>query len=405
MEQLYIHSFTFNPRESIPYPVYLLRRYMAPCYSCKHMSWGDVLHLVLSGWAGECYQTEASSELLSLLPEACRAIALQDVEAYSSVRMRLVALAPQLVEQGVSYADALMRNSYRELLGAVAAALAEHAAYGPHILLASNELERIYAELIISLANLHVQQHELPDGASAYVSKGLSLEPLLPLLRSSLKDYLQEQPKPERKILLSSSLDELKGVSDLSSLCEVELVLVLSPETAFLELFEQLTQLQQHRVRVSALLIRVSEQSTQEQLAKMQQGLWCARFLLAAMRPAIYILPNVPDLQRFTSYVLKNQFQYQCIRTSEGAIVYRELLNGGLVREYELDEQEVFLLSYSRRSRCSIDELLHAYRQLVGAPIVDLALMNALDGLRDAGLVYASPRYEDVMSMIEIPEC
>ena len=75
------------------------------------------------------------------------------------------------------------------------------------------------------------------------------------------------------------------------------------------------------------------------------------------------------------------------------------------MREYELDEQEVFLLSYSRRSRCSIDELLHAYRQLVGAPIVDLALMNALDGLRDAGLVYASPRYEDVMSMIEIPEC
>lgn len=403
MATSYIHSFLPSEAKLITGDVGILQATLVACGEASaHIHWGSILYNRFADITGRV----GSEEEYTLLLSGYNAIQTNNTEQYSLVRTKLMAKAPSSIAQGVNYYDQLIHGFSRSLENIIRDTLSNLPQTSEHILLASSQLERTYADLVISVGRLKLGRIDLPNGLSIFISKEYqhrhTIEEALSL---DISQKLRMLPAGEDTFHLSVSHKELAAVSTNQPRWDcLTLSIEYDLSTPFSLLIKSLVQLHTSSGKLSSVTIHIHETSTHEEIARAQMGLWYLRFILGNLNQPCGISPQHYELAQFADYLYRNKFQYSCEVLDNSELLYTETLNGHIVRQYTFDETEHFILSHAGTQCHTYTELLEAYKAKLNPEVLELNLIHSIDILRSEGLLYASSLYEELVSVLDVPE-
>lgn len=103
------------------------------------------------------------------------------------------------------------------------------------------------------------------------------------------------------------------------------------------------------------------------------------------------------------SYYLKSKYEY-LIFSKNDSILYVEKLNNEIVNELEIEcsSLEYLILSNANDKVLSIDELYNLLPHSQYKNVIDCELFNVIEELKKEGLIYVTPNYSEIVSIINI---
>lgn len=103
------------------------------------------------------------------------------------------------------------------------------------------------------------------------------------------------------------------------------------------------------------------------------------------------------------SYYLKSKYEY-LIFSKNDSILYVEKLNNEIVNELEIEcsSLEYLILSNANDKVLSIDELYNLLSHSQYENVIDCKLFNVIEELKKEGLIYVTPNYSEIVSIINI---
>jgi radical SAM superfamily enzyme YgiQ (UPF0313 family) len=98
-------------------------------------------------------------------------------------------------------------------------------------------------------------------------------------------------------------------------------------------------------------------------------------------------------------YYRKSLFEYELLNTTD-SIMYRELLNGNVITEFEFSALDWFILQVANDSVVSIEQMLYAIENSLEEKYLEIEIINILEELREEKLLYISDDYSEIVSVI-----
>lgn len=110
------------------------------------------------------------------------------------------------------------------------------------------------------------------------------------------------------------------------------------------------------------------------------------------------IWENFVNVER---YYLSNYFSYELI-SYESSIIYREYFNGTSINEleFELDSLDWYILNKANDKVVSFGELMEGGRLNIDVNLMDVEMINAIEDLKNEGLIYATDDHSEIISII-----
>lgn len=111
--------------------------------------------------------------------------------------------------------------------------------------------------------------------------------------------------------------------------------------------------------------------------------------------------PIWDDFVNVEGYYLNNYFSYELI-SYESSVIYREYFNGTSINEleFELDSSDWYILKQANEKVISYEELIAGVRSDLDANFMDVEMINAIEDLKNEGLIYVSDDYSEIVSIV-----
>lgn len=106
------------------------------------------------------------------------------------------------------------------------------------------------------------------------------------------------------------------------------------------------------------------------------------------------------NFKQVEAYFTQNRFEYKLFRKTDDSILYKELLNGTLISEFELSSMDWLILETANERVITIEFLLDAIKNSIKKEFMDIEIINILENLKSERLIYISNDYKEILSII-----